>query len=29
MKFLSEEQKLDIFHNNCRHVAPGFAKLAG
>ena len=27
MKFLNEEQKLDIFHNNCKHVAPGFSKL--
>jgi hypothetical protein len=29
MSFLNEEQKLDIFHNNCKHVAPGFAKIAG
>jgi len=29
MKFLSEGEKLDIFHNNCRHVAPGFSKLGG
>jgi predicted TIM-barrel fold metal-dependent hydrolase len=28
MSFLNEEQKLDIFHNNCKHVAPGFSKIA-
>ena len=27
MSFLNEEQKLDIFHNNCKLVAPAFSKL--
>ena len=27
MSFLNEDQKVDIFHNNCKVVAPAFAKL--
>jgi predicted TIM-barrel fold metal-dependent hydrolase len=27
MSFLNEEQKVDIFHTNCKTVAPAFSKL--